>query len=87
MFFIYGFKYELEDDLWSGELQCPVCGASTKHIFKLEKKYPTLFFIKIPLCIKVVKRHLVCTRCGENRVVKKAEYEAIKQSNADVLEN
>ncbi len=87
MFFIYGFKYELEDDLWSGELQCPVCGACTKHIFKLEKKYPTLFFIKIPLCIKVVKRHLVCTRCGANRTVKKAEYEAIKQSNTGMLEN
>ncbi|MGN1195802.1 MAG: hypothetical protein ACI4SB_09985 [Acutalibacteraceae bacterium] len=78
MFFIYGYKNELEDDTWSGELLCPNCGEVTQHSFKLLKKYPTLFFIKIPLG-RVIKRYLVCNRCGCNRKVKKSEYISITQ--------
>lgn len=86
MFFIYGFKYELEDDTWRGELECPSCGRVTQHMFKLEKKYPTLFFIKIPICLKVTKRHLVCTQCGANRNVKKKEYNEITQPEVKQIE-
>lgn len=85
MFFIYGRKEVLEDDTWSGELECPNCGAKTKHIFKLRKLYPTIFFITIPLP-RTLKRHLVCTNCGANHVVKKAEYESLKQGASNMIE-
>ncbi len=85
MFFVYGWKEEIENDTWIGELECPNCCARTKHIFKLQKRYPTLFFIKIPLG-RVVKRHLVCSRCGANRVVKKKEYKAITQPEIKQIE-
>lgn len=76
MFFIYGWKNELENDDWHGTLNCHNCGNDTKHMFKLEKRYPTLFFVKIPIG-RTVKRHLLCTECGYHRAVKKREYNNI----------
>ncbi len=78
MFFIYGFKNELVDDDWSGDCLCPNCGKKTRHGFKLLKKYPTIFFIKIPLG-RTLKRYLVCNECGYYREVKKSEYVSITQ--------
>ncbi|MGN1443123.1 MAG: hypothetical protein ACI4XE_04660 [Acutalibacteraceae bacterium] len=78
MFFIYGAKNELVDDPWTGEYQCPNCGRKTEHGFKLLKRYPTIFFIKIPLG-RTLKRFLVCNECSCNRKVKKSEYVSITQ--------
>ena len=83
MFFIYGWKDVLEDDNWYGEMNCPNCMQKTEHMFKLHKRYPTLFLMKIPLG-KVVKRYLVCTNCGANRVVKKNEYKIIRMSDSEL---
>ena len=79
MFFIYGFRYEWEDSSWTGKCYCGNCGRETVHMFKLYKKYPTFFFIKMPWGW-AVKRYLVCTECGANRLVKKKEYKEITES-------
>lgn len=84
MFFIYGWKDALEDDNWYGEMNCPICEQKTEHMFKLHKRYPTLFFVKIPLG-KVVKRYLVCTNCGANRLVKNSEYKTIRLSDSELV--
>lgn len=81
MFFIYGWKDQLENDNWYGQMRCPNCLSETEHMFKLHKRYPTLFFVKIPLG-KVIKIYLVCTNCGANRVVKKNEYKNIRMSDS-----
>lgn len=86
MFFIYGWKNELENDDWFGTLNCHNCGNYTKHMFKLEKRYPTLFFVKIPIG-RTVKRHLLCTECGYHRAVKKREYENIKTQSLNDPQN
>ncbi len=85
MFFIYGSKIVIEDDSWSGELECPHCGRKTTHIFKLRNRYPTLFFITIPLP-RTLKRYLLCTNCGANREVKKAEYKSITSPVTPAIE-
>ncbi|MBQ7004825.1 MAG: hypothetical protein IJN68_00175 [Clostridia bacterium] len=86
MFLIYGSKDILEDDSWFGNMDCPNCGSDQKHMFKLLKRYPTLFFVKLPLG-RVVKRYLLCTNCGANRVVKKKEYEYIKTEYSKLAQN
>lgn len=73
MFIIYGTKNELVDDDWSGEYFCPNCNRKTKHGVKLLKKFPTIFFIKIPLG-RTLKRYLICNECGYYREISKAEY-------------